>query len=501
MKSVIAGVAAALCVAVTAAYAGSTTAVPAWRGYAGNAQHTAPAPTRGSALTAHLWQTPVDLQPQIQNGLLFIHYASPMITAENTVLVPVKTGATDGFRIEAHLGHTGALVWQADSDFVTAPHTWMPSYPAHLTAQNRLYFAGAGGTVIYRDAPDQGGHKLGRVVFYGLTQYLANKKPYNRHVMIDTPITADGAGNIYFGFVVTGSTPAGLSNGIARVAANGTGTWISAANAAGDSSITQVAQNCAPAVSLDGKSIYIAVSNGTAGYLLALNSTTLALEHKVRLTDPSTGQDAFVSDNSSAAPVIGPDKDVYYGVLETTIPDHNDRGWLLHFNSTLTRVKTPGSFGWDDTPSVVPASAVPSYTGSSAYLLMSKYNNYYGVGTGDGHNEIAILDPDAQQTDAFSSVKVMKEILVKESPHHDPDDPVGARYEWCINSAVVDAAGKAVYANAEDGHTYRWNLVNNTFTDIKLNAPRGEAYTPTIMGPDGTIYAINNSTLYALGTK
>jgi hypothetical protein len=164
-------------------------------------------------------------------------------------------------------------------------------------------------------------------------------------------------------------------------------------------------------------------------------------------------------------------------------------------------VKTPGSFGWDDTPSVVPAAAVPSYTGTSGYLLMSKYNNYYGVGTGTGHNRIAILDPHAEQKDSYSSVQVMKEILTKESPHHDPDDPAGARYEWCINSAVVDTIGKAVYANAEDGHTYRWNLVNNTFTDINLNAPRGEAYTPTIMGPDGTIYAINNATLYALGTK
>jgi hypothetical protein len=490
---------AALCVAATPVSAGTT--MPAWRGYAGNAQHTAPAPTRGDALAAHLWKTPVDLQPQIQDGVLFIHYASPMITSANTVLVPVKTGATDGFRIEAHLGHTGALVWQANSDFVSAPHSWVPSFPAHLTTQNRLYFASAGGTVLYRDTPDQATGTIGRAVFYGLANYRANKKAYKQHVMIDTPITADNAGNIYFGFVVTGVTPLGLSSGIARIAANGVGTWVSAANAAGDSNITQVAQNCAPAVSRDQSTIYIAVSNGTAGYLLALDSTTLASKNKARLIDPSSGEDAFVSDNSSAAPVVGPDNDVYYGVLETNIPDHNDRGWLLHFNKLLTQVKTPGSFGWDDTPSVVPASAVPSYTGPSSYLMMSKYNNYYGVGTGNGHNEIALLDPNVQQVDQYSSVEVMKEILTKESPHHDPDDPPGARYEWCINSAVVDAVGKAIYANAEDGHTYRWDLVKDVFTDIKLNAPRGEAYTPTIMGPDGTIYAINNAVLYALGTR
>ena len=35
---------------------------------------------------------------------------------------------------------------------------------------------------------------------------------------------------------------------------------------------------------------------------------------------------------------------------------------------------------------------VPSYPGTSRYLLMTKYNNYAGVG-GDGVNKIAVLDP------------------------------------------------------------------------------------------------------------
>ena len=47
--------------------------------------------------------------------------------------------------------------------------------------------------------------------------------------MIDTPITADDQGNIYFGFVVTGSNPLNLKSGVARMDSKGKGTCISRA--------------------------------------------------------------------------------------------------------------------------------------------------------------------------------------------------------------------------------------------------------------------------------
>ena len=43
--------------------------------------------------------------------------ASPLVTRENTVIVPVKTGAFDGYRVEAHSGTDGALKWMLDSDY------------------------------------------------------------------------------------------------------------------------------------------------------------------------------------------------------------------------------------------------------------------------------------------------------------------------------------------------------------------------------------------------
>ena len=83
------------------------------------------------------------------------------------------------------------------------------------------------------------------MAFYGLPSYSANKAAFDGSVFIDTPITADNAGNIYFGFEASGANPANLQSGIARIAADGTGTWISAAVAAGDASITKVVMNAA----------------------------------------------------------------------------------------------------------------------------------------------------------------------------------------------------------------------------------------------------------------
>ncbi len=65
---------------------------------------------------------------------------------------------------------------------------------------------------------------------------------------------------------------------------------------------------------------------------------------------------------------------------------------------------------------------------------------------------------------------------------------------------MVDPATKSVLANSEDGKLYRWDLTTNTFTQVvTLTAGVGEAYTPTWIGPDGKVYAINNATLFAVG--
>ncbi len=473
---------------------------PAWFGYGRDAQHSAQVSVVPQSLTRVHWHAPVDLNPQYSNGDLLIHYGSMVITPTNTVLIPVKTGATDGFRIEARNGASGELLWQVASDYTLPLHNWVPSYGPALTGSNRVYFPGSGGKVFYRDNADSITGTIQTAVFYGSGEYIGAKATYDAAVKITTPLTADNQGNVFFGFQVSGATPAHLLSGIARIGANGQGSWTSASLAAGDSTISQVVMNCAPAVSNDLHTLYVAVSDGGNGYLLALDSTTLERIARVWLMDPMAAEPALLADDGSASPTVGPDGDVYYGVLESRSGAHNYRGWLLHFDGGLAHSKTPGSFGWDDTASIVPASMVPTYSGASTYLLMTKYNNYLIPGHGDGRNRVAILDPNVTQLDAFSNVSVMKEVLTILGA--TPDNPAfpGSVREWCINTAVVDPMTKSIFVNNEDGYLYRWDLTTNTFPEkIAITNGLGEAYTPTVMGPDGHIYAINNATLYAVG--
>ena len=59
-------------------------------------------------------------------------------------------------------------------------------------------------------------------------------------VFINTPITADAAGDIYFGFQTFGNAPGGLTSGVARIDGNGNGTWTAASTISGDGRIVQV---------------------------------------------------------------------------------------------------------------------------------------------------------------------------------------------------------------------------------------------------------------------
>jgi hypothetical protein len=418
------------------------------------------------------------------------------------VVLPVTRGAAGVYRAYGPNGADGTLIWTMVTGYVTPPHNWLPPYNLLLTQQGRLYAPDAGGKLAMRPDADAASSAAASHVFYGANAYNANPAAFDGSVFINTPLTADVLGNVFFGFQVIGTNPAGLVSGIARVAPDGTGTWVGAQAAAGDATIDKPVMNCAPALSNDGGTLYIAVNNVTGfqwGYLLALDSTTLATKAKALLIDPNNGKHAWVEDNGTACPVVGPDGRVFYGVLENAFPSHNARGWLLQFDAMLNPAGAPGSFGWDVSPSVIPASMVPSYSGSSTYLLALKYNNYEGAGTGDGLNRLAVLDPKTTQADPIlPSVTVMREVMTILGPTLDAGSAT-ARREWCINTMAADPMRKSILANNEDGVLYRWDLTTNTLSqNVRLNSGLGQAYTPTLVGADGAVYAISDATLYSI---
>jgi hypothetical protein len=471
-------------------------------GFGADPQHSGDSSVASQELDAIHWRTPVDLNPTLNGNDILIHYGSPVVTANNTVIYPVKTGSAGGFRVEARNGATGALKWAIASDFILPAHNWVPSFGITLTPGGQLFFPGAGGTIYVVNNPDANGATVSRqIAFYGIGNY--SHRLFDGTVAIDTPLTSDSQGNLYFGFVTSAGAPLGLHGGLARMGADGVGTWISAGSAALDGTMNQVVYNCAPALSNDGSLVYVAVSNANEGdsgngYLVALNSVTLHNVYRALLHDPQTGQLATLPNDGSATPMVGPDGDVYFGVLEN--PFSSSRGWLLHFSSNLQSAGVPGAFGWDDTASIVPVSMVPSYQGFSPYLIMTKYNDY-----GDGNNRLAILDPNASELDQRTGETVMQEVLtikgITPDPNLTPNFP-GAVREWCINDTAVDPGTNSILANSEDGRLYRWDLTTNQLTQVAvLTRGIGEAYTPTVIGTDGTVYAINDGILFAVGAN
>jgi hypothetical protein len=404
--------------------------------------------------------------------------------------------------VEARDGRDGSVKWIFHSDYSVPSAGFTPSF-GPVVNQGNVILPAAGGTVLVRTDADESDGIVRRLAFYGIDNFDRQPQLYTDTIKINTPITADQNGNLYFGFVVLGFNAVVPQSGLARIGSDGKGSWVSAAAASNDLNITKVNMNCAPALSRDERFLYVGVDSFDFGfgYLLEVDAATLQTVNQVRLTDPAFGTDATISDESSATPTVGPDGDVFFGVLENPFPAHNDRGWLLHFSSDLRQQKIPGDFGWDDTASIIDASLVPSYHGASKYLVMTKYNNYADRG-GDGVNKLAILDPNAPMPDFLFANPVMNEVLTIKGTTRDPRFPFlpGAVREWCINTAAVDPFTKSVLANSEDGKLYRWDLTTNTFSEqIAMTGGIGEAYTPTVIGSDGTVYAINHAVLFALG--
>jgi hypothetical protein len=472
--------------------------------FAGNAQHTGVYDVPAQPLNRIKWSTSIDLNNDARNS----HYGAPLVTLSNTVIVPVRNSTR--FNIEAFEGATGRLKYSQFADYRLPAHRWEPTFqPVIATTPegDRLYYPGQGGTIFYISEPDSDtpGAPVHLCFYADVSTYNSNAAAFNSTVFINTPLTADTNGAVFFGFRMdTNGAPAPLSTtngGFARIDSAGNSVFVLAADAAGDDQIGRDSHNSAPALSNDGTTLYVLVKSLTTtsyGYLLGLDSTTLATKYRTRLLP--TGTDAAViSDDSTASPMVAPDGDVFVGVL-----GHGNLGFMLRYSADLSTRKTPGGFGWDYTGAIVPSNMLPSYTGSSPYLLFTKYNNYAGH-PGDGINCVALLDPNAAQTDPIPAGHGLREMREIATVAGCTPDNQGLTYpfatrEWCINTAAVNPATHSVFAPSEDGRIYRWDLAANCLSEsLALGPGLGEPYVPTVIGPDGTVYTLNGGKLFALG--
>ena len=126
-----------------------------------------------------------------------------------------------------------------------------------------------------------------RLAFFGLSNYNANPAAYNSTVFINTPITSDAAGDIFFGFIVTGSNPAGIdqrrrANRCQRHRKLGPGGFRHVAG--GDQFRACAEQRRQHALRPREHR-----RTSGSGKLVALNSHTLAVTAQVSLKDPHTG--------------------------------------------------------------------------------------------------------------------------------------------------------------------------------------------------------------------
>jgi hypothetical protein len=498
--------------------------LPAWYGYGGDSQHTNDSKFTSLPLGTVKWSIPVDYD---NNNSGASHYASPGITRLNTLVVPVTVTAGQQYQVEGHRGLDGALQWTLPSDYImssTAYTYWYSVYPMTLTGISTVVAAGGGGTILVKSDADNANSPTTRYCFYQpVSNYTQNPSAYSS-VKINTAMVGDQAGNAYFGYDCEGSQPTGLAGtlawgGIAKFNIGGSTTFRRGNDMvpSSPSDVVRPMYNVAPVETNDRSAIYAAMDNLSTGhhYLVKLNANTLAPITYVQLVDPVNGYDISICPCGSGSPMVAPDGKVFFGVLRNN--DYTSHGWMLQFDANLNQftprgVRYPvGAFGWDDTPSVVPSYAVPSYKGKSEYLILTKYNNYKGTG-GNGRNRLAVLDPlnDNVTVDWISGIHTMNEVLTIPGVTCDSDfydctdttnvnDPNVPVREWCINAAAVDAPSHSALVNSEDGHAYRWSFDTNTLTQATYLQPAtGEPYTPTVVGPDGTVYAINNGRMHAM---
>src|SRR5580704_13757351 len=177
-SAILFAVCLAMCVYALAASANAQTG--AWLTHSHDEQHTALSTVQSQALDAIHWHTPVDLHPP--QGEIFIHYGSPLVTAANTVIVPVKTGA-NSFRVDARNGATGKRIYSQATGWQAPGAEFIPGLGPTISG-NQLFVPDIAGRVIARQNPDQAKGTVTRLYFYGAKNFQKDQAVYKQNVQI-----------------------------------------------------------------------------------------------------------------------------------------------------------------------------------------------------------------------------------------------------------------------------------------------------------------------------
>ena len=243
--------------------------------------------------------------------------------------------------MEARSGGNGGLIWSAATDYRLPPHNWVPSFNTALTPGNRALGCPAPAASSRPRRADAGGGALRTVVFYGAGGLQRDARGLRRQRLHQHAAHDRRAGNVFFGFKVTGANPAGLESGIARVDADGNGTWASGRDGrrrSGDRprSRRTARRRCRT----DGRR---STSRSTPrsrpgrkrGYLLALDSTD-ARARSGRAAQRSRHGRAGARQRRRHRVADGRARRrrLLRRAREPVPRRNNARGWLLHFDAT-----------------------------------------------------------------------------------------------------------------------------------------------------------------------
>lgn len=440
-----------------------------WNQWAHDPQHTGyVADVTGQSLAVKRWSITID-NSIAPSGDLLVHYASPIIDSTNTIFMTEKEKiGTVIHRRVMKLNAAGTVLCKYETDYVPPPSSWEPVLHP-LLVNGYLYVPGARGILRIVDSNDCS--EVGYLAPYELPEDPAQLQQLLTTAFVGGLPTLDDSGNIYYPFLVRGTPPLGLKSRFVMIDAKGNINSATYDDLVGQTG-ARPALNSGAAIGPDGTIYTGAVKPGFSneGYLLALNPD-LSLKWRGDMSaDPA--RKALIIDQSSSCPVVGPDGKVFYGGWNG---NGLSQGYLYAFSAAGAYLNN-FEFGWDTTPAIYPdPDGDPNH-----YHLVQKYNKYL-----EQRYFMVSLNPNTM------AIECQWELVGR---------------EWCINAPAIDADG-AIYTNGEDGYLYRMTgmypgtdgMCAPQVTRIELERARDAAYTPLALGPDGTIYTLNNGSLFAVG--